>query len=151
MKYIKTFEKILKKKDPEVMNNPLRDISYRFKDILKKLQKYDNRADSSSKVDLIFYNDNYIIAHYYFYNDCLFEISLRLNSDYTCELAVLLIKNTKYNETLLDLFKTIFIEYIVKDDYLYYQFTVPIKNMNYLIDELSVSFLAKISANKFNL
>jgi len=73
MKYIKKFEKLLKKTDSKVLNNPLYEFSNKLENILIHLKELDNFKESSVKK---YFSDYQKITISYGYYQNLFKIVL---------------------------------------------------------------------------
>jgi hypothetical protein len=83
MKYIKTYEKLLKHSDPIVTNHPLLDFSERLVNIFTKIKKLDNLYQINSDTVSIkkYFNQNSIIISYNYFYSSLLKIKLITNKN----------------------------------------------------------------------
>lgn len=70
MKYIKTYEKLIKKSDPRIINHPLFDLSQIIKNILKNISILDehfwiNKKSYIPKISRYFHDDGKITIEYH--------------------------------------------------------------------------------------
>lgn len=162
MKYLKTFEKLLKKTDTKVLNNPLLNISEKLEELLLKIKELDEIEHSNvkrekSKVRRYFNSYGDILINY-FDNTWLFKFKIFQYDDDVRLITSYEPRTNNIDKNSIDLYKFLKIElkeYITSDFYKTLEsYRFPMSEIDIIIEKFKKykDFLEiKINATKYNL